>query len=127
MPSSSTTFSGKLWKKMDSPPILSINVFNAQKGHHQCTVIIYVDDLMITCRDELAIDSIIESLSCRFDSKLKVTSGAIHSYLGMQFDFSLADLSRLHTLLTPSLLMLKLIKTVSKKKRKKKPDLSRSS
>jgi hypothetical protein len=87
LPSSGTSFSEE--NGFTANP-LDQCVFNAQKGHHQCTVIIYVDDLMITCRDESAIDSIIESLSSRFDSKLKVTSGAIHSYLGMQFDFSLA-------------------------------------
>jgi histone deacetylase 1/2 len=63
-------------------------VFNLPSKSHQCTVLIYVDDLMITCCDEGIINSTISSLSKRFDSELKVTSGLIHSYLGMEFNFS---------------------------------------
>ena len=66
-----------------------ICVFN--KWHEdeqlQSTIIIYVDDLMITCSSDVILDSIIQQLRKRFGD-VSETTGVQHSYLGLQFDFS---------------------------------------
>ena len=51
------------------------------------TVIIYVDDLMITSKKLRYIQEVITSLEKKYD-KLKVSTGKIHSYIGMVFSFT---------------------------------------
>jgi hypothetical protein len=63
-------------------------VFNKTVNGVQITVLIYVDDLLLTCKDPRIIYSTIDSLQSKFDSVFKVTEGNIHSYLGMKFDFT---------------------------------------
>ena len=54
------------------------------------TVIIYVDDVMITSRFKSHITAVILELEKRYD-KLKVSTGPIHSFLGMVFDFTMKE------------------------------------
>ena len=63
-------------------------VFNKIVNGNQCTVAVYVDDLMFTCKDEKTIKDTIAVLEKRFESSLSVTSGFHHNYLGMHWDFS---------------------------------------
>jgi histone deacetylase 1/2 len=51
-------------------------------------VVIYVDDLKFTCVNREIISATIAALEARFKSKLKVTKGSVHSYLGMRWDYS---------------------------------------
>ena len=51
------------------------------------TVIIYVDDLMITSKKFRYIQEVITSLEKKYD-KLKISTGKIHSYIGMVFNFT---------------------------------------
>jgi hypothetical protein len=53
----------------------------------QCTVVVYVDDLKITCVDQAIIDDVILKLQDAFKS-ITVKTGKIHSYLGMLFDYT---------------------------------------
>ena len=67
------------------------------KGRHddQCTVLIHVDDLMITCKRNSTINQLIQHLKVKYDNDLTVTTGDIHSYLGITFDFSVEGQVRL--------------------------------
>jgi hypothetical protein len=68
-----------------------ICVFNKVVDGVQCTITLHVDDLMITCVNEIIIDSIITTLKAKYDrpgAEIPVNSGRIHNYLGMNFDFS---------------------------------------
>eukprot|EP01042_Synura_sphagnicola_P036724 gene36724-biopygen22090 len=62
-------------------------VFNKSSGDYQLTVVVYVDDLLITSEDNGAIDAFIDFLKRKFGTVTEVR-GAKHSYLGMLFDFS---------------------------------------
>jgi hypothetical protein len=66
---------------------LDICVFNKDCNGKQCTVTVHVDDLMITCADDSACESVIDLLQ-RTYNKMTIHRGLIHSYLGMVFDFS---------------------------------------
>ena len=71
--------------------IKDICVFNKVVDGVQCTITLHVDDLMITCVNEVLIDCIISVLKSKYDrpgAEIPVTSGSIHNYLGMTFDFS---------------------------------------
>jgi histone deacetylase 1/2 len=63
-------------------------ILNRSVDGVQCTVVVYVDDLKFTCSRRELIDEAIATLEARFESKLKVTEGEIHSYLGMRWDYS---------------------------------------
>jgi hypothetical protein len=67
------------------------DIFVFNKWHEseqlQSTIIIYVDDLMITCTSDEILDSIIEQLRERFGD-VSENTGESHSYLGLLFDFS---------------------------------------
>jgi len=63
-------------------------VFNKMMGSTQITVVIYVDDLFITCRDLVALEQLQAMLKRTFH-EISVHDGVIHSYLGMTFDFSI--------------------------------------
>jgi hypothetical protein len=62
-------------------------IFNMEVNGVQCTICLYVDDLMITCTDEKIINEVINSLQKRFPGIIPV-EGKVHSYLGMLFDFT---------------------------------------
>ena len=62
-------------------------IFNKTTGGIQITIIVYVDDLMILSKNPALIEAIIATLEGKYD-KLKVSSGKIHNYLGMVFDFT---------------------------------------
>ena len=62
-------------------------VFNRGVGEEQCTIAIHVDDLLITCKNEATITTVIDDLTKAY-KELKVNYGDQHSYLGMSFDFS---------------------------------------
>ena len=53
----------------------------------QLTVVVYVDDLLATSTNEAKLDRFTNLMTSEF-KKLKVTTGDIHNYLGMTFDFS---------------------------------------
>ena len=53
----------------------------------QCTIILHVDDLMITCKKQEVIEEVVHNL-IKVYKEVKVTKDAVHSYLGMKFDFS---------------------------------------
>jgi len=53
----------------------------------QITVVVYVDDLFITCEDQSAIDDLVGFLKREFTS-ITEREGTVHNYLGMTFDFS---------------------------------------
>jgi hypothetical protein len=53
----------------------------------QCTIILHVDDLMITSKNSSIVDKVIADIIEAY-KEVRVTRGAVHSYLGMTFDFS---------------------------------------
>ena len=57
---------------------------NQQK---QLTLVQYVDDLLLTCKDAQALDHIIQLLQDTYD-QITVNKGKLFSYLGMRLDFS---------------------------------------
>ena len=61
-------------------------VFNKAHGENQLTVCCYVDDLMVTCKDEAGVNWIITLMKDKFKD-LTVNRGVVHSYLGQTFDF----------------------------------------
>jgi hypothetical protein len=63
-------------------------IMNKIEDGIQCTIIIYVDDLMFTCINQSMMDSTITHLENHLDCSLKVKSGPIHSYLGLMWDYS---------------------------------------
>jgi hypothetical protein len=66
-----------------------ICTFNKGTLEHgdQCTVILHVDDLMITCKQAQVIDEVMAAITEVY-KEVKVKRGAVHSYLGMTFDFT---------------------------------------
>jgi len=66
-----------------------ICAFNKGTLEHgdQCTVILHVDDLMITCKQAQVIDEVVAAITEVY-KEVKVKRGAVHSYLGMTFDFT---------------------------------------
>ena len=65
-------------------------VFNRGEGEGQCTILLHVDDLMVSCRDQGPIDALWKALEERYESKLVIRKGPVLSYLGMSLDFSVA-------------------------------------
>ena len=61
--------------------------FNRGVGDMQCTVIVYVDDLLVTCKDEETIDGVIKALKAKYFD-VQEHKGVKHSYLGMSLDLS---------------------------------------
>lgn len=87
--------SGKLWFDTLSGALLEMGfaqnphekcLFNKVENENQLTVLVYVDDLMITCVDEDIIERFLNTLIERF-KELTINRGEVHSYLGMSFDF----------------------------------------
>jgi hypothetical protein len=62
-------------------------IFNKQVGDAQITVVVYVDDLFITCANDHLIDQLESLLKHKF-KEITIHDGSVHSYLGMVFDFS---------------------------------------
>jgi hypothetical protein len=60
--------------------------YNRQFGKVQLTVIIHVDDLLVSCVDQSAIDGFLSILR-RKHKDIKVETGGILGYLGLSFDF----------------------------------------
>ena len=63
-------------------------VFNrVNKNNKQCTICLYVDDLLITSEDSDDINSVIDYLNKTYKT-ISVKEGPVISYLGMSLDFS---------------------------------------
>ena len=58
-------------------------------GGVQQTIIIHVDDLMITCKSEAANEEVIKKLK-EIYKDVSINEGGIHSYVGITFDFTQA-------------------------------------
>jgi hypothetical protein len=65
-------------------------IFNKWVDGVQCTICIFVDDLLLTCKNHEVIDSTLAHLSRVFESELTVQEGPQIGYLGLVFDFSSA-------------------------------------
>ena len=61
-------------------------VFNKEIKGVQCTICVYVDDLMMTCINDEVLDEVEAMLAKNFEGT-KASKGDKHSYLGMLFDF----------------------------------------
>ena len=88
--------SGKLWYDLLSTKLRELGftandyeccVFNKFVDGHQASICIYVDDLFVTCSDSDILDGIVLQIDAMFKG-CTLHRGAIHSYLGMIFDFS---------------------------------------
>jgi len=60
----------------------------------QLTVCIYVDDLMITCKDGGKIEQLLEVLRNTYGG-ITASYGAVHNYLGMVYNFETAGMVRI--------------------------------
>ena len=63
-------------------------VFNLGKGEGQSTILLHVDDLMVSCRHQATIDALWRAIETRYKTKLVFKKGSVLSYLGMSLDFS---------------------------------------
>jgi len=63
-------------------------IFNKWVDGIQCTICIFVDDLLFTCKDRTIINGTLAHLSRVFESELTVQEGLQIGYLGLIFDFS---------------------------------------
>ena len=61
--------------------------WNRDFNGHQHTVVLHVDDLKSTCKDDKANQQLIEALRTKYKD-INVQEGLIHPYLGMTFDYS---------------------------------------
>ena len=64
-----------------------ICVFNKDIDGNQLTIFLYVDDILLTCKDVAAIDGVLAELKAIY-GELVVHEGSSLPYLGMEFDFS---------------------------------------
>ena len=89
--------SSKLWFKHIQSTLQDIGfignsvdecVMNKKFGEKQCTVVIYVDDILITCEDCNAIDEVVDELIRKYKI-VKRNDGLTHDYLGMNFNFEI--------------------------------------
>ena len=69
-------------------------VFNKTINGLQCTVVVYVDDLKISCSDAAVVDKVLEDLQHHF-TKLTIKRGKQLEYLGMGLDFTQSGCVRL--------------------------------
>jgi hypothetical protein len=88
--------SALLWYKEISSFLASIGftpnpyekcILNKKEAGGQTTIAIYVDDLLITSTKPAQAEAVVEALRDKY-KELKVTTGAVHNYLGMVMDFS---------------------------------------
>jgi len=61
--------------------------FNHGVGADQCTIIVFVDDLLVTCRNMDIINDLISKLKAKYH-EVQEHTGVHHSYLGMSIDMS---------------------------------------
>jgi hypothetical protein len=61
-------------------------VFNKDCNGLQCTICVYVDHLLITCKESGVVDGVLNKLKDEF-KELTVRRGKQHDYLGMSFEF----------------------------------------
>ena len=87
--------SALLWYKMLSDAIKTMGfelnpydpcVANAMINGAQCTIAWYVDDLIITHKDNDVVEGIVNQLEAKF-GKMNVSRGQSHTYLGMDITF----------------------------------------
>ena len=64
-------------------------MFSKRVNGSDISVVLYVDDLMITSTSESLIQGFVKALERKYKT-ITVHEGRVHSYLGMQFDFSTA-------------------------------------
>ena len=62
-------------------------VYNMLKEGVQCTVVLHVDDLFVTCREKKVIDMVLAELKEKY-GETNESRGDKHNYLGMVFDFT---------------------------------------
>jgi hypothetical protein len=62
-------------------------VYNMGVGVKQCTVCLYVDDLMVTCADPEVLEGVLRRISEVFPT-LSWARGKVHNYVGCTFDWS---------------------------------------
>jgi len=90
--------SGRLWFELLSSTLIANGYVQNQyepcifnKWHEdeqvQSTIGIYVDDIIVTCKNADIAEAIITSLESEFD-ELTITRGKIHKFTGMIFDFT---------------------------------------
>ena len=58
-------------------------VLNKDIGGEQCTIMLYVDDLLVTCKHQAGIDEVLGQLKDSFEGDVKSSSDKDLSYLGM--------------------------------------------
>jgi len=58
-------------------------VLNKTINGKQCTIMVYVDDLLVTCADQAGLDEVIAQLEDSFEGDVKSSSDKDLSYLGM--------------------------------------------
>lgn len=64
-------------------------VYNGVRDGVQCTVAVHVDDLLITCVDQLRIDELVQGMRTTY-GEVKTAAGPAVGYLGMTLDVSVA-------------------------------------
>jgi hypothetical protein len=88
--------SGKLWNETLSAKLEALQfkrnhyddcVFNRTIDGIQCTIVVYVDDLFISCVEADVINAVLEELRKEFNT-VTAHQGHLHSYLGMILDFT---------------------------------------
>ena len=62
---------------------------NRMVNGHQQTIVIHVNDLMITCKSQAANEEVVNKLR-EIYKEVSATEGKVHSYIGITFDFSKA-------------------------------------
>ena len=83
--------SGYLQANGFTPNPLDMCVFNEESpGGKQCSITLFVDDLMITCADMARIERVTQLLISKY-GEVTTSDGTVHSYLGMTFNFSTAE------------------------------------
>jgi hypothetical protein len=61
-------------------------VLNKMINGYQCTVVLYVDDLKISCVSKEAVEEVVKHLEKTY-TKININRGEVHTYLGMELDY----------------------------------------
>jgi hypothetical protein len=61
-------------------------VFNKMVNGKQCTILVYVDDLLVTCELQEGVDEVLEQLQAAFADDIKWSQEVDMSYLGMHLN-----------------------------------------